>query len=513
MDKIKYQLKGILDTIKSLSTKKKIAVMIVVWALIFIPSVMIYTSIHRKNSFAFYPEAASPIDSDQGDWDVVLNPDGSSHGDRYIIDVEKGEKIDFKWRARNYTAKVHVGQVNVYYETSWNSSGFIRLDYLSNESSGKNETWEGTKTFHHSGDVRYYFRVDKSDLPRFFRRASVIVEGGNLYEDVRTGPPPLINFFFIPPTVLAPSVEFGGYFLSFYIYFIMFIIVDSLMIFYLFKDWDENKAFFSSMLFLVNPITYYSMFQDEGIIAFTILLSLILVVKNRKKLGAASIGLGSITKVWSGFLIPAQLFDRDIKFKKRIQHFLISAGVAGAVISFFYFLWGPKSLWFITFYGGSASKSTLGGVSIWATLSSTPLLSSSLINSKMILAFIGLVELTILYVAYRKEWDILMVFTVTLSFFLIMYPKIHWEYYLMVIPGILFYAVRDKRVFSIFVGMVLSLSFARGIRDLPSYPDALTTYSAFILSLISFILVVRMIYIFVKEEKFKKMFEKKLIEK
>ncbi len=76
-----------------------------------------------------------------------------------------------------------------------------------------------------------------------------------------------------------------------------------------------------------------------------------------------------------------------------------------------------------------------------------------------------------------------------------------------------FYAVRDKRVFSIFVGMVLSLSFARGIRDLPSYPDALTTYSAFILSLISFILVVRMIYIFVKEEKFKKMFEKKLIEK
>ncbi|MFW6195857.1 MAG: hypothetical protein ACOC5D_00850 [Thermoplasmatota archaeon] len=495
--------KGLLNTIQNWSTKKKILVFIVVWALIFIPSVIIYTSIHRTTSFAYYPKESSPIDTSHGDWDVVTYPESVKEKDRYVIDVQEGEEIYFKWKANNYTAKVHVGQVNVYYETSWNSSGLVRLDYVPEDSYGSNETWEGNKTFHNEGKVRYYFRADKSDLPRFFRRASVIIEGGNLYEDVRTGPPPLINFFFIPPTLLAPSVKFGGYFLSFYVYFILFIIVDTLMIFYLFRDWDEDKAFLSSLLFLVNPVTFYSMFQDEGIVVFTIILSLILVVKNRKKLGAISIGLGSITKVWSGFLVPAQLFDWEEDFDKRIQHLIISVVVAVSVISLFYFMWGPKSLWFIRFYGGSASKSTLGGVSVWATLSKTPYFSESMINSKVILIFIGIIELALLYIAYKKKWDIFMVFTVTLSFFLIMYPKIHWEYYLMVLPTMLFYVVRDKRIFSIFIGVMIFLSLARGIRDLSIYPSVATTSLALTFSIIFTSLILYMIYLFVTEEEFK----------
>ncbi len=507
MKKLGNPLKRILKTTRSWSTKKKILVLIVVWTLIFVPSIAIYTSVHRKTSFAFYPEESSPMDVERKDWDVMTSPNGSQMGDRYVIKVESGEPEYFKWKAKNYSDQVHVGQVNVHYETSWNSSGILRLHHVDDESSGNNETWAEEKTFRRDGEVSYYFRVDKSDLPRFYKRASVITEGGNLYEDVRTGPPPLINFYFIPPTVLAPSVEFGGYFLSFYIYFALFILMDSLLIFHMFKEWDENRAFISSLLFIANPISFYTLFQDEGIIAFTVILSLLLVVKQRKKLGAISIGLGSITKVWSGFLIPAQLFDRDQKFEVRIQHLAISVGTAISFITLFYFLWGPKSLWFISFYGGSASKSTLGGVSIWSTLSSTPLISKTIIDSNIILAFIGLIELGILYIGYKKGWDIMLIFTSNLAFFLIMYPKIHWEYYLMLFPTLLFYAVRDKRIFSIYIGVILSLSFTRGIRAIPSYPAPFTTYSAFIFSTVTFLLIVWMIYIFVTEEKFKKLFK------
>ncbi len=254
MKNIWDELREPLKTIQRWSTKKKILALIVIWALIFVPSVAIYTSIHRESSFSFYPEESSPMDVKQEDWGVVTSPESGKEMDKYVINVTDGEKVDFKWKAKNYTARVHIGQVNVYYETSWNSSGILRLHRIENESAGQNETWGEGKTFHNDGKVTYHFRADKSDLPRFFKRASVIIEGGNPYEEVRTGPPPLIHFFFIPPTILAPSLEYGGYFLSFYIYFSLFILIDSLMMFYLFKKWSEDKALLSSLLFIANPI-------------------------------------------------------------------------------------------------------------------------------------------------------------------------------------------------------------------------------------------------------------------
>ncbi len=492
-----------IKTIRSWSTQKKLLVLIVVWALIFIPSIVSYTNVHREKKFAFFPEEASSFDTGQGDWDVVTSPEGEHVGDRYLIEVNESESVRFEWIARNYTAEIHIGQINVYYETSWNDSGFIRLNKAEKENKSTDERWVGEKQFQNDGDVTYYFRVDKGDLPRFYKRASVIIEGGNLYEDVRTGPPPLINFYFIPPTLLAPSLEFGGFLLSFYIYFSIFILLDSMMIFFLFKEWGEDKAFISSLLFIANPISIYTLFQDEGIIAFTIILSLFFVIKNRKNTGAISIGLGIITKIWSGFLAPAQLYDKDSAFNKRIKRVIISAGTAVLMLLLFYLLWGPKTLWFIGFYGGTASKSTIGGVSIWNSLIQTPLLSESIIRTRFILGFMGLFELAILYIAYREDWDPLLVFTATLAFFLAVYPKIHWEYYIMLLPSLLFYSVRDKRVFSIFVGLLVFLTSARMIRYSPSYPDPLTTFFALISSTIFTVLILWMIYLFFRDEKFK----------
>ncbi|MFW6144144.1 MAG: hypothetical protein ACOC55_01050, partial [Candidatus Natronoplasma sp.] len=397
--------------------------------------------------------------------------------------VEEGQTVNFEWSAENYTAKVHVGQVSVYFNTTWGKKGLVRLHHSAEESKEQNETWKSSKTFENSGKIYFHFRVDKSDIARFYNRAAVIIEGDNVYEKVRTGPPPLIHFYFIPPTVLAPPAAVGGYFLSFYVYFSLFILLDSILLFYTFRRWDENKAFLSSLLFIANPISFYTLFQDEGIIAFTIILSLFLVIEGKKKIGALSIGLGSITKVWSGFLIPAQLFDRDCEFKKRFTHIIMSLVILSISLLSFYLVWGPKTLWFISFYGGSAAKSTLGGVSIWSYLSKTTLISESMIRSKVILTSIACFELFFLYKAYKKRWDMISVFTVTLAFFLLFYPKVHWEYYLMLLPTLLFYTVRHKKLFVSYIIFISCLTLARGVRDLSAYPDYLTLLMGFISSL------------------------------
>ncbi len=500
---IKKLHKRVVRSIEEWSTKKKLFVLIVVWVLIFIPSIISYTYIHRESKFSFYPEEASPISSEQEDWNVEISPEGEQIGDRYVIDVNGGQSVKFEWIARNYTAVVHIGQVNVYYETSWNDSGVIRLNEAEVENETIDERWLRKKRFDQEGNIKYYFRVDQSDLPRFQRRASVIIEGGNLYEDIRTDPPPLINFYFIPPTLLAPSLKFGGYLLSFYIYFSIFILVNSLMIFYLFKEWGENEAFLSSLLFIANPISVYTLFQDEGIIAFTIILSLFLVIKNKKNLGSISIGLGVITKVWSGFLAPAQLYDKNSKFKKRIKRFIISVGTAILTLLLFYLLWGPKTLGFIGGYGGVNSGEPTGGISILNSLRRTPLMSEWMISASVILVIIGIIQLAILYLAYKKDWDFLLVFTAIFALFLVLYPKIHWEYYIMLLPSMLFYAVRDKRILSIFIGLIIFSTSARMVRYSPSYPDPLTTYMAFIFSTTFSILIFWMIYLFIRDEKFK----------
>ncbi len=442
---------------------------LVIWAVVFLPMSLYYANLHSTTQLAYYPSEAAPVETTQGGWGVDTGPVPYQNGSqgRLFLNVSRGESVTFSWAVDDYTAMVHIGRVNVYYETSWGQSGKVRLRPAEE---GDDSVWEGEKEFTRDGGISYYYRMDKGDIPRFDRRASVIAEGGNLYEDVRTGPPPLINFFFVIPHVLAPSVELGGFFLSFYLYFSLFFLVDALLLFYAFEKLDGGKALLASILFLLNPISLYSVFQDEGIIAFSIILSIYLISRNRKRSASVFIGLGVITKIWSGFLVPIQLFYRG-KIRDRLVYLVTSVITAVSVLSLFYLLWGHKVLWFVKFYGGGASKSTLGGVSIWARLADFSAVPGVLINSTVIIIFLGVLELLILYVSYRKELNALAVFTCTLSVFLIFYPKIHWEYYVMLLPTLLFYVVRDKRFAYIFFLNMVFLSISRGVRNLSSYPD------------------------------------------
>ncbi|MBS3790067.1 MAG: hypothetical protein KGY66_04035 [Candidatus Thermoplasmatota archaeon] len=366
-------------------------------------------------------------------------------------------------------------------------------------------TWEKEKKFQEKGDVYFYFRVDKRDIAKFHRRASVLLQRGNLYEDTRTGPPPLINFMFIPPTLLSPPVSWGGYYLSFYIYFSLFILLGSLLLFLGFKDWGEDKAFALSIFYLINPISLTTIIQDESVIAFIIILIIFLLIKGKEKLGALTIGLGSVTKVWSGFFIPAQLFDRNINFKKRIYNLVITVSVIGVLFLFFYLIWGPKVFWFLKFYSGTHSKFHPRDVSIWKNLVSIPV-SIPLPSSSTIIVFIIIIELIVLYLAYMKKWDTISIFTVTLFIFMLFYPKMHLDYYLLLLPTLLFYSFRNRRNLMLFISFYLFLILSRSMKYLPEGPFHITIWVSFIAGLLFTLIGLKIISLFVTEDKITKYF-------
>ncbi|MFW6144862.1 MAG: hypothetical protein ACOC55_04755, partial [Candidatus Natronoplasma sp.] len=126
---------------------------------------------------------------------------------------------------------------------------------------------------------------------------------------------------------------------------------------------------------------------------------------------------------------------------------------------------------FIGFYGGGASKSTVGGVSIWAYLAETPLISKTAFPATVVLGLLAVAELVLLVYAYRKKIDLLQFYTCSLALFLIIYPKVHWEYYLMIFPPLVYYAVRERRSLWSYWGLSFLLLGARGVRDLGSYPN------------------------------------------
>ncbi|MFP3871455.1 MAG: glycosyltransferase family 87 protein [Candidatus Natronoplasma sp.] len=361
--------------------------------------------------------------------------------------------------------------MSVHYNTTWDEEGVIILKRIP-EMSG-NETWKREKTFEDSGEVYFYYRMDKRDIARYHRRASVLLERGNLYEDTRTGPPPLINFAFIPPTLLSPPASYGGYYLSFYLYFALFTLLGGILLFHTFKRWGEDKAYLVSLLYIFNPISLTAIIQDESVIAFIIIVTIFILVRGREKIGAFTIGLGSVTKIWSSFFIPSQLFDRNIELRKRIQNIILTGLIVGALFLFFYYIWGPKVFGFLRFYGGVPSQFNFRDVSIWKSISRLPV-GVPLPGTTPILIALGISESILLYAAYRKRCDTIAIFTLTLFLFMLFYPKMHLDYYLLLLPALLFYSVRSGRYFKLFLVFFSFLMLSRSFTYSPYDPYHIT---------------------------------------
>jgi Gpi18-like mannosyltransferase len=165
----------------------------------------------------------------------------------------------------------------------------------------------------------YYGTVEK---PRFadpwIARAETILGGGQLYRDVFTAAPPLVNFLMIPPTVISGLFEHRNPWstLSFMSYFSLFNLFIAYVL--LFTDQDAREGYRSALYFLLNPLTFGNSVlrrQDEPILVFFFSLSLLFMARQHHWKACIAMGLAMLVKLSGALMIPVAFArTRDWKY-------------------------------------------------------------------------------------------------------------------------------------------------------------------------------------------------------
>ncbi len=281
--------------------------------------------------------------------------------------------------------------------------------------------------------------TDHTDNQLYIKRARTILEGSLLYRDVDTQTPPLINYLLVPP------VYFGGSPLAFEVYFSLFIIITVISIYYFLSPIDEKKAFLSAIAFLFVPTTLFVPTfarQDEAIVVFFFLLPLLLLVRNKKYAYTFFSSLGVWIKMHSIFLIPPLL----LKSKKRdlLNHIFIIIVVSLVITIPFLILAFKEFIWHLKFYFlGEGGK--LEGISFWRILDSQ---GYGIPNIILISLFI-ISLLVVYFISYKKNYSTWKIICLTLFLYFILYPKIHYEYFIMLFAIFVPYFIENKKSIAI----------------------------------------------------------------
>jgi len=279
--------------------------------------------------------------------------------------------------------------------------------------------------------------TDHTDNQLYIQRARTILRGKLLYRDVDTQTPPLINYLLVPP------VYFGASPLAFEIYFSIFTILTVLAIFHFLSYINGRKAFLSAIAFLLVPTTLVVPTfarQDEAIVAFFFILPLILAFENKN--GYAYTFLSSIgvwIKMHSIFLIPPIFLK--LKGKEMLKHIAIILAVSAAVTVPFILAAFDQFTWYLKFYFlGKGGK--LEGISLWRILDS----QGYAVPKIVLIAVMVLSFLAIYYISYKKKFGIWKTVSLTFILYFIIYPKIHYEYFLMLFALLVPYLIENKKM-------------------------------------------------------------------
>lgn len=321
----------------------------------------------------------------------------------------------------------------------------------------------------------------KVDLYRYIGRAETVLRGDLLYRDVHTETPPLINYLFVIPTAVSSTP------LSFQIFLSLFNMFSILLIFYALKDVDEKLAFFSSLLYLIIPLTSDSaifVIQDEPIVAFFFLLPIVLMRFEKRNYAALVIGLGIWVKAFPILLLPILLF-RDNDNKERFFH-LILVGLLSLFITLPYFILCLEDFTqFLIFY--SMGKAGLQGISFWRFGLYEFIGNQGILSLLILLGGMGGAYLWV-YKAKKSLWKSCLI--ILLAFF-IFYRKIHSNYFLYPLALLSPFHFMDKQIkwqlWGIIAVVIALQPFAGpdGATIIPILPICLSLLSLILLLLIT----------------------------
>lgn len=295
------------------------------------------------------------------------------------------------------------------------------------------------------------------DLSFYRERTQGVLDGLWLYRDIQCESPPLIVYLMLPAQMA------GGSEVAYQIWFSIFILLTSLSLYLALRRFDDVKAFWVALIFLFVPVsTIETVFgiQDEAIVFYLFILSILLAVIGRLRWSAVAMTVGIWTKFMNGFLLPFLLRAERSK-RERLILLGIVAGISLAVCLPFLIVCPEEFLSFPSYYflkSGTADNPT-SNLNIWDFLSMGGLELPSwffllLIAGVMILAY---------YLGLKKNRTILEGMLIVLVAFVLIYPRTTASYYTLPIALLLIWGIENRwlviRCFSIYVPLLVSLLF------------------------------------------------------
>jgi hypothetical protein len=308
---------------------------------------------------------------------------------------------------------------------------------------GKNTSWK----------VEIYKK--ETDAPFYKDRGETLLEGRMIYRDVPTLNPPLINLFWILPALA------GGSFLIFRIYFAFFALISAFMVMRTFWPDGKWRSVVYGSMFLLNPLTVYSTIgavQDDIIVAFLFVLTVHAVVRKRGGWASVLIGAGMATKVFHLLMMPGVISERE-KFIFRLIKIFLALVVVALILAPVTYLSPDGVATFAKLYFTGDSGGELQGISLWKYLGEIgyyPFINTALI----VLLGLGLMLIT-----FSKEFGMLNTSILFILLFLIMFPKVHSGYYLMILAFIpVFWRIRFSKTILFLSGtFVIALDLINGL--------------------------------------------------
>jgi hypothetical protein len=295
------------------------------------------------------------------------------------------------------------------------------------------------------------------DISYYRERTQGVLDGLWLYRDIPCESPPLIVYLMLPAQMA------GGSNLAYQTWFSFFILLTSLTIYLALRRYDDSKAFWAALIFLFIPVsTIETVFaiEDEAIVVWLFVLSILLAVIGRLRWSAVAMTVGIWTKLISGFLLPF-LWRGAGSWRERWIVLGIVAGLSLLICLPFLIVCPVEFLSFPFYYflSSGSGDSPTSNLNIWDFLS----MGGLQLPSWFFLVMISAALLLAYYLGLKKKRTILEGMLIVLTAFVLFYPRTTASYYTFPIVLLLIWGVENRwlviRCLVIYLPMLFSLLF------------------------------------------------------
>jgi len=302
------------------------------------------------------------------------------------------------------------------------------------------------------------------DVWFYQERTSGILAGKIPYLDFYSESPPLVMY------LLVPAALMGNTLLSYAVLFTGYTFLTAFLIYRLLGRVNERLAYYATLSFLFNPITWTTatiFVQDEMIVTLFYVLPVLLVLLGFGREATVAATLGAATKIFSAILIPMTLIRQ--KARERWQSLLLLLLLALAVIVPLSLAAGGDFILFIHYY--LSQTGDLGmreGTSLWRILHDLGLDVPGILLQSLF----AVSTLIMLLLVWRREIDpVRSAFLLIMPFFLF-FPKVFTCYYIIPFSVLCIVGVLDyKQTLLMTLAAFLSffIQFFNTHHDVPAY--------------------------------------------